>query len=74
MRNPATNLDINKKISAMNYYAYRTMIHSYIQSKLKSKHYIQNFLYPELSYIQNFSTYIKLHSEDYIPFYNVVLN
>lgn len=26
MRNPTTNVDLNKKVSAMNYYAYRIMI------------------------------------------------
>ncbi|XP_076763394.1 uncharacterized protein LOC143430844 [Xylocopa sonorina] len=81
MRNPPTNVDLNKKVSATNYYAYRTMIrenadnhilkcrqlfHQYI-ADMYAKIESERLLYIRLNQV-------KLRSKDYIHLRDAVVN
>jgi PIF1-like helicase/Helitron helicase-like domain at N-terminus len=81
MKNPTTNLDINKKVSAMNYYAYRMMIRENADNHiLKCRQLFHQYIVDmyakieseRLLYIRLNQT--KLRSEEYIHLRDAVVN
>ncbi|GFW37129.1 helitron_like_N domain-containing protein [Trichonephila clavipes] len=81
MRNPTTNVDINKKVSAMNYYAYRVLIrenadnHILKCTQLFHQYVVDMYAKMEgerLLYIR--LNQVKLRSEEYIHLRDAVVN
>ncbi|KAF8778853.1 hypothetical protein HNY73_015538 [Argiope bruennichi] len=81
MRNPTTNEDINKKVSAMNYYAYRTMIRENADNHiLKCRQLFHQYIVDMYAKIESERllyirlNQVKLRSEEYIHLSDAVVN
>ncbi|GFU32744.1 helitron_like_N domain-containing protein [Trichonephila clavipes] len=81
MRNPTTNGDINKKVSAMNYYVYRTMIHENADNHvLKCWQLLHQYIVDMYAKIESERllyirlNQVKLRSEEYIHLRDAVVN
>ncbi|GFX71443.1 helitron_like_N domain-containing protein [Trichonephila clavipes] len=81
MKNPTTNVDINKKVSAMNYYAYRMMIRENADNHiLKCRQLFQQYIVDMYAKIESERLLyirlnrVKLRSEEYIHLRDAVVN
>ncbi|GFV46634.1 ATP-dependent DNA helicase [Trichonephila clavipes] len=81
MKNPTTNVDINKKVSAMNYYAYRMMIRENADNHiLKCRQLFHQYIVDMYAKIESERllyirlNQVKLRSEEYIHLRHAVVN
>ncbi|GFX07914.1 helitron_like_N domain-containing protein [Trichonephila clavipes] len=81
MKNPTTNVDTNKKVSAMNYYAYRMMIRENSDNHiLKCRQLFHQYIVDMYAKIESERllfirlNQIKLRSEEYIHLRDAVVN
>nr|XP_042905176.1 uncharacterized protein LOC122270735 [Parasteatoda tepidariorum] len=81
MRNPTTNVDINKKVSAMHYYAYRMMIRENADNHiLKCRQLFHQYIVDMYAKIESERllyirlNQVKLRSEEYIHLRDAVVN
>ncbi|UYV77690.1 hypothetical protein LAZ67_15001947 [Cordylochernes scorpioides] len=81
MRNPTTNVDITKKVSAMNYYAYRMMIRENADNHiLKCRQLFHQYIVDMYAKIESERllyirlNQVKLRSEEYIHLRDAVVN
>ncbi|XP_071036949.1 uncharacterized protein [Parasteatoda tepidariorum] len=81
MRNPTTNVDINKKVSAMHYYAYRMMIRENADNHiLKCRQLFHQYIVDMYAKIESERllyirlNQVKLRSEEYINLRDAVVN
>ncbi|GFU82821.1 helitron_like_N domain-containing protein [Trichonephila clavipes] len=81
MKSPTTNVDINKKVSAMNYYAYRMMIRENADNHiLKCRQLFHQYIVDMYAKIESERllyirlNQVKLCSEEYIHLRDAVVN
>ncbi|GFT68522.1 putative DNA helicase [Trichonephila clavipes] len=81
MKNPTTNVDINRKVSAMNYYAYRMMIRENADNHvLKCRQLFHQYIVDMYAKIESERllyirlNQVKLRSEEYIHLRDAVVN
>ncbi|GFV95160.1 helitron_like_N domain-containing protein [Trichonephila clavipes] len=81
MKNPTTNVDINKKVSDMNYYAYRMMIRENADNHiLKCRQLFHQYIVDMYAKIESERllyirlNQVKLRSEEYIHLRDAVVN